>query len=163
NVERAIAETFKELGKIRAGEIADEDLALARDKIVGELQVGLESPNGVAGMVLEAELFDLGEDHFDRYPREIRAVTKEDVVAIARAVRSNASDEIAKEAVSGCLPIVTNRRCGPPAPLSSGHGIAVRSTATASAKSGFAHRADATIETGASAGPATGPRRRAAA
>ena len=83
NVERAIAETMSELGKIRAGDIADDDLALARDKLVGELEVGQESPSGVAAMVLEAELFDLGDDHFDRYTRELRAVTKDEVVATA--------------------------------------------------------------------------------
>ena len=76
--------TFAELGKIRDGAIADDDLALARDKLVGELDVGRESPNGVAGMVLEAELFQLGDDHLERYPRALRAVTKDDVVAIAR-------------------------------------------------------------------------------
>jgi zinc protease len=84
NVERAIAVTFTELTKIRDGNVADDDLALARDKLVGELEVGRESPNGVAGMVLEAELFHLGDDHLERYPRELRAVTKADVVAIAR-------------------------------------------------------------------------------
>jgi len=84
NVERAISVTFAELGKIRDGAIADDDLALARDKLVGELDVGRESPNGVAGMVLEAELFQLGDDHLERYPRALRAVTKDDVVAIAR-------------------------------------------------------------------------------
>jgi zinc protease len=83
NVERAIAVTFTELTKIRDGAIADDDLALARDKLVGELEVGRESPTGVAGMVLEAELFHLGDDHLERYPRELRAVTKADVVAIA--------------------------------------------------------------------------------
>ena len=83
NVERAIAVTFTELKKIRDGAVADDDLALARDKLVGELEVGRESPSGVAGMVLEAELFHLGDDHLDRYPSELRSVTKADVVAIA--------------------------------------------------------------------------------
>ena len=83
NVERAIAVIFAELTKIRDGQIADDDLALARDKLVGELEVGRESPGGVAAMVLDAELFRLGDDHLERYPREIRAVTKDDVVAIA--------------------------------------------------------------------------------
>ena len=84
NVERAIAVTLAELKKIRDGAIADDDLALARDKLAGELEVGRESPGGVAGMVLEAELFHLGDDHLERYPRELRAVTKADVVAIAQ-------------------------------------------------------------------------------
>ncbi|HEY8758078.1 MAG TPA: pitrilysin family protein [Candidatus Limnocylindria bacterium] len=83
NVERAIEVTFTELKKIRDGAVADDDLALSRDKLVGELEVGRESPSGVAGMVLEAELFQLGDDHLDRYPRDLRAVTKADVVAIA--------------------------------------------------------------------------------
>jgi len=83
NVERAIAETLNELRKIHDGNIADDDLALARDKLVGELDVALESPAGVASMVLEAELFGLGDDHFERYPRELHAVTKDEVVEIA--------------------------------------------------------------------------------
>ena len=83
NVERAISVTFDELAKIHRADIADDDLALARDKLVGELEVGRESPSGVAAMVLEAELFRLGNDHLDRYPRELRAVTKDEVVAIA--------------------------------------------------------------------------------
>lgn len=84
NVHRAIDVALDELRKITIGQIADDDLALAKDKLVGELDVALESPAGVASMVLEAEMFDLGDDHFERYPRELRAVTKEQVVETAR-------------------------------------------------------------------------------
>ena len=84
NVRRAIEVALEELRKVTNGEIADDDLSLAKDKLVGELDVALESPGGVAGMVMEAELFDLGEDHFERYPRALRAVTKEQVVETAR-------------------------------------------------------------------------------
>ncbi len=84
NVERAIAAVNVELAKILAGDIADDDLTLARDKLVGELVVGLESPGGVAHQVLEAELFGLGDDHLARYPDLLRAVTRDEVVAVAR-------------------------------------------------------------------------------
>jgi len=84
NVHRAIEVALEELRKITVGQIADDDLALAKDKLVGELDVALESPAGVASMVLEAEMFELGEDHFERYPRELRAVTKEQVIDTAR-------------------------------------------------------------------------------
>lgn len=84
NVQRAIEVALDELRKVTTGDIADDDLALAKDKLVGELDVALESPGGVASMVMEAELFDLGEDHFERYPRELRAVSKEQVVETAR-------------------------------------------------------------------------------
>src|SRR6267143_3157493 len=85
NVRRAIEVALEELRKVTMGDIADDDLALAKDKLVGELDVALESPGGVASMVLEAEMFELGEDHFERYPRELRAVTKDQVVETARA------------------------------------------------------------------------------
>jgi len=84
NVHRAIEVALDELRKITVGQIADDDLALAKDKLVGELDVALESPAGVASMVLEAEMFELGEDHFERYPRELRAITKEQVIDTAR-------------------------------------------------------------------------------
>ena len=84
NVRRAIEVALEELRKVTLGEIGDDDLSLAKDKLVGELDVALESPGGVASMVLEAELFDLGEDHFERYPAALRAVTKEQVVETAR-------------------------------------------------------------------------------
>ena len=85
NVQRAIEVALDELRKVTNGEVRDDDLALAKDKLVGELDVALESPGGVASMVMEAELFDLGDDHFERYPRALRAVTKEQVVDTARA------------------------------------------------------------------------------
>ncbi|MBI2773693.1 MAG: insulinase family protein [Chloroflexi bacterium] len=84
NVERAIDTTLTELRVVIAGGFADDDLALAQDKMVGELRVALESPGGIAQMVLEAELFELGMDHYDRYAEQIRAVTKDQVVEMAR-------------------------------------------------------------------------------
>ena len=86
NVRRAVEVALDELRKITLGQIADDDLALAKDKLVGELDVALESPAGVASLVLEAELFDLGDDHFERYPKALRAVTKDEVVETARTV-----------------------------------------------------------------------------
>ena len=84
NVHRAIEVALDELRKITIGQVADDDIALAKDKLVGELDVALESPAGVAAMVLEAEMFGLGDDHFERYPRELRAVTKDKVIETAR-------------------------------------------------------------------------------
>lgn len=85
NVETAIATTLVELRKVLAGDFPADDLVLAQDRLVGELQVALESPGGIAGMVLEAELFGLGDDHLERYPDQLRSVTKDQVVETARS------------------------------------------------------------------------------
>ena len=85
NVERAVSTTLDELGKIVDGKIAEEDLELAQDKMVGELDVARESPAGVASLLLEGEVFQLGPDYAERYPGELRAVTLEQVVETARA------------------------------------------------------------------------------
>jgi len=84
NVERAVSTTLEELRKIVDGKIAEDDLELAQDKLVGELDVARESPAGVASLHLEGEVFNLGPDYAERYPRELRAVTLEQVVEIAR-------------------------------------------------------------------------------
>jgi zinc protease len=47
--------------------------------------VARESPAGVASLLLEGEVFELGDDYAERYPRELRAVTVDQVVEIARA------------------------------------------------------------------------------
>ena len=85
NVERAVSTTLDELRKIVDGKIAEEDLELAQDKMVGELDVARESPAGVASLLLEGEVFQLGPDYAERYPGELRGVTLEQVVETARA------------------------------------------------------------------------------
>jgi len=84
NVERAVSTTLDELRKIVEGKVAEEDLELAQDKLVGELDVARESPAGVASLLLEGEVFELGPDYAERYPRELRAVKLEQVVEMAR-------------------------------------------------------------------------------
>ena len=85
NVDRAVEVTLRELRVVLEGAFPDDDLDLAKDKMTGELRVALESAGGIAQMVLEGELFRLGPDHHARYADRIRAVTKDEVVGIARA------------------------------------------------------------------------------
>ncbi|MBM4421350.1 MAG: insulinase family protein, partial [Chloroflexi bacterium] len=84
NVKRAIETVDQELGRIQAGEVTTEDIVLATDKLVGEIQVSRESAGGVANQVLEVELYGLGDDYHERYGAMLKAVTRDEVVAIAR-------------------------------------------------------------------------------
>jgi len=85
NVDRAVSTTLEELRKIVDGKVSQDDLDLAQDKLVGELDVARESPAGVASLLLEGEVFELGDDYAERYPRELRSITLEQVVEMARA------------------------------------------------------------------------------
>ena len=85
NVERAVSVALEELRKIIEGKVNPEDLALAQDKLVGELDIARESPAGVASLLLEGELFELGADYVERYPKELRSITRDQVVETARA------------------------------------------------------------------------------
>jgi zinc protease len=85
NVERAVSVALDELRKIVQGKVTADDLALAQDKLVGELDIARESPGGVASLLLEGELFELGPDHAERYPAQLRAVTREQVIETASA------------------------------------------------------------------------------
>jgi zinc protease len=84
NVERAVSVALDELRKIVDGKVSEDDLDLAQDKLVGELDIARESPGGVASLLLEGEVFELGADHLERYPKELRAVTLDQVIATAR-------------------------------------------------------------------------------
>ena len=84
NVERAVSVTLDELRKIVGGKVSEDDLELAQDKLVGELDVARESPGGVASLMLDGEVFELGPDHVERYPGELRAVTLDQVIETAR-------------------------------------------------------------------------------
>jgi len=85
NVDRALQTTLAELRVVLDGGFPQVDLELAQDKLVGELRIALESPAGIAQMVLEAELFELGLDHYERYAEQLRSVTRDQVIETARA------------------------------------------------------------------------------
>ena len=78
---------FEELEKVREHGIGDEELRDAKNYLVGNMQINLQTNGSKAMQMALDELYGLGFDHYARYLDEIRKVTPEDVrKAVARVI-----------------------------------------------------------------------------
>ena len=84
NLERALELTQREIRKFVARGVTAQELADNQAQFVGRLPLGLETNEGVADSIGSLELHGLGLDYLQRYPDRIRAVTRDDVVTVAR-------------------------------------------------------------------------------
>jgi zinc protease len=84
NLERAIDGVIGELRLLRESGLTPDELADAKNYLIGILPLALETNDGVAAMLLSIEYYGLGLDYVDRYPSLIASVTADDVVDAAR-------------------------------------------------------------------------------
>jgi zinc protease len=84
NVERTIASIDSELSAIVSEGFTEQEIAESKQYLVGSLPRQLETHGGIAGFLLNAELFGLGLDYDRRLPDLVRAVTHEAAMATAR-------------------------------------------------------------------------------
>lgn len=81
----AIVDILGELERIRASEVTDAELSLARDYLAGVFPLRFETAAAVAGAIAGLVIHELPDDELDRYRPAIAAVTAADVLAAARA------------------------------------------------------------------------------
>ncbi|HWQ14367.1 MAG TPA: pitrilysin family protein, partial [Roseiflexaceae bacterium] len=84
DVDEAIAAMLEEIERFTSDGPTAEELSDAQDYMTGSTVLGLETNDGIAGTLLGIERYGLGLDYIARYPGIIRAITAEDVVAVAR-------------------------------------------------------------------------------
>ncbi len=84
NVGRTIESLLAQVKDFHDTGPTDEEMEEAKGYLTGVFPVRLETNAGVAGQLLNAELYGLGLDYIDRYPSIIRGVTKADVATAAR-------------------------------------------------------------------------------
>ena len=70
--------------KIREAPISEEELARAKGMAITANAVDLQTNEAQAGKAINDELFGLGFKNGDRYEQSINAVTREDVLRVAR-------------------------------------------------------------------------------
>ncbi len=81
----ALAEFVKELRGIEGTKpITDEELATAKSAIVQGLPSMFASVTGINGAISDLWVDGLPEDYYERYGKAIDAITKDDVVRVAR-------------------------------------------------------------------------------
>jgi zinc protease len=88
NVNRALASIDEEIGRMAEHGISERELADSQQYMVGSLPCTLETNAGIAAFLQAAEQFQLGLDYDQRLPGLIRAVTRDEVNAVARAYLS---------------------------------------------------------------------------
>ncbi|MDE3088965.1 MAG: insulinase family protein [Chloroflexota bacterium] len=84
NLDRAVAGILGEVERLRAEPVTQDELNEAKDFVTGSMALRLETNEGVAAMLGDIELFNLGLDYLGRYPGIIRSVTAEQIHQVAR-------------------------------------------------------------------------------
>ena len=82
--DEAIRELWSQLHRVRNEPVDEAELERARNVLIGNYRLGLQT-NGARAMEMALnETYDLGLDFAERYPRLLEATTAEDVQAAAR-------------------------------------------------------------------------------
>jgi len=89
----AVREILGELDRMKSEPATDEELALAINALTLSLPRTFETVGQVSRRVAQQVIYDLPDDYWEVYPREIRAVTRDDVQRVAERLLS--SDRIA--------------------------------------------------------------------
>jgi zinc protease len=83
NVERAVESIRREIKRIVEEPVTSEELTDNKSFFKGQLMLGLETNEGMAGSIMLMEKYQLGLDYLVRYPAMIDAITAEEVQAAA--------------------------------------------------------------------------------
>jgi len=84
NVRKASDLIVKELERFVKNGVTKEELADSQANFIGRLPLSFESNAGVATALLNMERYELGLDYYRLYDGIVQAITREQVVAVAR-------------------------------------------------------------------------------
>lgn len=80
----SITEILYELNRITKDLVEDEELALTKASMAGSFARSLESTSTVARFALAITRYNLPKDYYQTYLKKLEAVTKEDILAVAK-------------------------------------------------------------------------------
>ncbi|MEK6743759.1 MAG: pitrilysin family protein [Nitrospirota bacterium] len=80
----SIDEIFKELKRIRTEPVSEKELADAKAYLTGSFPLRMDTYAKIAGMLTAIEIYNLGMDYPQKYPALINAVTREDILRVAK-------------------------------------------------------------------------------
>jgi zinc protease len=84
NVTRAVELIRREIARFTQKKVTRNELADNQSSLIGRMPLAMESNEGVAGSLMNIEMFGLGLDYYQRFPGLIQAVTAEQILETAR-------------------------------------------------------------------------------
>jgi zinc protease len=84
NVPRAVELIRREISRFTQTKVTRSELSDNQASIVGRMPLQMESNEGVAGSLMNIEMFHLGLDYYQRFPDLIRSITADQVLEAAR-------------------------------------------------------------------------------
>lgn len=81
---QALRLILQQLRRIQKHPVSGAELASAKKYLVGSFPLRIDQQDSIANFMLKIQLYGLGLDYADRYPKLIDAVTKADVERVAR-------------------------------------------------------------------------------
>jgi zinc protease len=81
----ALREILREIDRIRAERISDEELSLARDYLDGVFPIRYETTAAIASALATLVIYDLPADYYESYRKDIRGVSADAVLKAARS------------------------------------------------------------------------------
>ena len=83
-LERAVEGVLRELKRVKEEGLTEGEVRRARQYLVGNFEIGLQTNGAQANQMSLDELYGLGFDHYQKYPQEIQKVSREDVLRVAQ-------------------------------------------------------------------------------
>ena len=84
NVDKAIPLIQAEIKRMIETKVTPTELKDNKSYMIGSMPIGLETNDGVAGIILDMELYGLGLDYLVNYPDRINAISAASVQAAAQ-------------------------------------------------------------------------------
>jgi len=84
NVDKAIPLIQGEIKRMRETKVTAKELKDNKSYSIGSMPLSLETNDGVAGIILDMELYGLGLDYLIRYPDLINSITAARIQAAAQ-------------------------------------------------------------------------------
>ncbi len=81
---QALALVLKQLREMQEKPVSDAELDGAKRFLIGSFPLKIDRQSAIAGFMQQVELYGLGLDYADRYPKIVGAITKDDVLKVAR-------------------------------------------------------------------------------
>ncbi|HEX5706244.1 MAG TPA: pitrilysin family protein [Pyrinomonadaceae bacterium] len=80
----SLKEFFYELERIREEDVTEKELRNAKSYLTGVFSIRLETQEGLIEQLAQSKMYDLPPDYLQTYRDRIEAVTREDVLRVAR-------------------------------------------------------------------------------